>query len=452
MWTRFKTWVSNTWRRTSRWMIAAFGIPVAMAAATPVIDNQIDPYTESQDKYEIAAQSTLEAAGEIKTELSKTEPAITLSKWNGEAAMTVKYDKVQAAGARQFLTDRVEWKGDKEEVHAYPLEAKAGMEDGGFEIEIVLNEKPDTNVFEFQIEGAEELDFFYQPPLSQEEIDEGAFRPENVIGSYAVYHKTKANHRIGDTNYATGKVYHIYRPKMIDSNGTEEWAELFYSDGILSIIASQSFLDIALYPLIIDPTFGYTTAGAGGGSTICNNSADTSSSVGKTGDNTYPLTEDGTLDSMSAALTSGTGSTETVDTFYALYREDSAGADSHDLVASAETLDLSVTTATNVFYTINFASESVTADTYILTGLCDGIDIAGTGAITIRADTGGTNLRFYNESSTGAGGYATRKAENPWTEVDAGSTSLSSIYATYSVAAPAGDDSPKPSIIWFDVE
>jgi hypothetical protein len=103
--------------------------------------------------------------------------------------------------------------GDKEKMHAYPLPAKEGMEDGGFEIEICLAERPPTNVFRFAIEGAEDLDFFYQPELSAEEILEGAIRTENVIGSYAANHKTKANHRVGDTNYATGKAHYIYRSK-----------------------------------------------------------------------------------------------------------------------------------------------------------------------------------------------------------------------------------------------
>ena len=85
------------------------------------------------------------------------------------------------------------------------------MEDGGFEIEVYFPERPASNVFRFAIEGAEELDFFYQPELTPEELAQDAVRPENVVGSYAVYHKTEANHRVGDTNYATGKAFHIYR-------------------------------------------------------------------------------------------------------------------------------------------------------------------------------------------------------------------------------------------------
>jgi hypothetical protein len=86
-------------------------------------------------------------------------------------------------------------------MHAYPLPAKEGMEDGGFEIEICLAERPPTNAFRFAIEGTEDLDFFYQPELTAEESAEGAVRTENVIGSYAANCKTKANHRVADTIY-----------------------------------------------------------------------------------------------------------------------------------------------------------------------------------------------------------------------------------------------------------
>ena len=79
------------------------------------------------------------------------------------------------------------------------------MEDGGFEIEIALDEAPASNVFDFQIERAADLDFFYQPELTAEEIAEGAVRPENVVDSCAVHHKTKANHRVKRHELRDGK-------------------------------------------------------------------------------------------------------------------------------------------------------------------------------------------------------------------------------------------------------
>lgn len=79
------------------------------------------------------------------------------------------------------------------------------MEDGGFKIEVVRDEASASDVFEFQCDAAENLDVFYQPELTAEESAQGAVRPENVIGSYAVCHKKKANHRVGGTNYADGR-------------------------------------------------------------------------------------------------------------------------------------------------------------------------------------------------------------------------------------------------------
>jgi hypothetical protein len=66
-------------------------------------------------------------------------------------------------------------------MHAYPLQPREGMEDGGSENDIILQEK--SNVFAFPIEDPQDLDFFDQSKLSPEEIAQGTVRPENLIGS-----------------------------------------------------------------------------------------------------------------------------------------------------------------------------------------------------------------------------------------------------------------------------
>ncbi len=139
------------------------------------------------------------------------------------------------------------------------------LEDGGFEFEVVLDEKPASNIIEFDI-NTQDLDFFYQPELTQEEKDNGAFRPENVIGSYAVYHSSKNNMHSSQEEaekYKTGKAFHIYRPKVTDAEGNEVWGELNIDEqsGKLTVTIPQSFLDNAVYPVSIDPTFGYETEG-----------------------------------------------------------------------------------------------------------------------------------------------------------------------------------------------
>jgi len=140
-----------------------------------------------------------------------------------------------------------------------------------YQFNITLEKPLASNILTVPIE-TDGLDFLYQPPLDQEWKADGikydfvnsthgmfkgeivTFRPENMVGSYAVY-KTipKANE--------TGKLYHIYRPLLIDSKGLTSWAKLDITKNSLSIIMDDKFLAEASYPIIVDPAFGYTSIG-----------------------------------------------------------------------------------------------------------------------------------------------------------------------------------------------
>jgi hypothetical protein len=61
--------------------------------------------------------------------------------------------------------------------------------------------------------------------------------------------------------YRVGKAFHIYRPLLTDALGQQSWASLNMSTGQLTITADPIWLAAATYPVIVDPTFGYTTAG-----------------------------------------------------------------------------------------------------------------------------------------------------------------------------------------------
>lgn len=160
-------------------------------------------------------------------------------------------------------------------------------ENGGVEFDTILYDKPVSNVIRYPIE-TKGLKFFYQPPLTEEitkeQKEQGytatdtaiynkdgkeiSYRPENVVGSYAVYHESKAGDysKIGGKNYRAGKAFHIYRPKIIDANGKWIWGELNIDEqsGTLTITIDQNWLDNAVYPVKVDPTFGYETVGATG--------------------------------------------------------------------------------------------------------------------------------------------------------------------------------------------
>lgn len=141
-------------------------------------------------------------------------------------------------------------------------------EDGGHELEWELSKKPESNILPFTLRYKGNVRFYHQPALTPEEIEEGAQRPDNVVGSYAVY-IDKKNHVVGDKNYATGKIEHIYRPEAIDAEGTRAWCKLNIPEAgeaetniECSVEVPQEFLDKAVYPVVVDPTFGYTSIGA----------------------------------------------------------------------------------------------------------------------------------------------------------------------------------------------
>jgi len=140
------------------------------------------------------------------------------------------------------------------------------LEDGGSKIEIILNQKPESNILRFPIE-TRGLEFRYQSNLTQEAIDNGFVRPENVVGSYAVYHENKRDHVVGQVNYKTGKAFHIYRPLIYDSKGNETWGVLDLGSeiGYLSITIDPDWLNEAIYPVTVDPTIGYDTIGGSHG-------------------------------------------------------------------------------------------------------------------------------------------------------------------------------------------
>ena len=62
--------------------------------------------------------------------------------------------------------------------------------DEGYEFDIELKEKPKRNILEFSIE-TKNVRFCYQPELTIQEKLQGFIRPDNVIGSYAVYSDTE---------------------------------------------------------------------------------------------------------------------------------------------------------------------------------------------------------------------------------------------------------------------
>jgi len=227
--------------------------------------------------------------------LEDFKPKMKLHKWGDETFVSLEYEpmkddgyggKEKKKGKLKIKDKKIAWEDDEGEidVEMYYKEAGEVDDEQGVEFDLILNQNPGTNVFDYKL-NSQDLDFYYQPPLNEEnnsypepEIDyctetecfnnEGqvvTYRPENLVGSYAVYHSEKSGDytQLGGKNYKAGKAFHIYRPKVYDTNGDWVWGEMNINqdNSILSITVNQDWLDNAVYPVVIDPIFGYESIG-----------------------------------------------------------------------------------------------------------------------------------------------------------------------------------------------
>lgn len=193
-------------------------------------------------------------------ELDTVKGELTLTRWGDtQVKVSVPYQQPSSSSISAGKTD----------LNYADYKCQVYETSHGLEWDIVLAERPLTNSFSLKVDSS--LAWWYQPTLTEEynqkdcevwtstyvklKTGQEFYRPENVTGSYAVYGSGWGN------QYKTGKFMHVYRPKIYDSKGGWVWGELSYNVGVLTIIVPQGFLDTAIYPVTIDPSFGYATQG-----------------------------------------------------------------------------------------------------------------------------------------------------------------------------------------------
>jgi len=280
---------------------------------------------------EIGASSV----GTLVTRAPGFTPDVTLKKWGDECWIKLKsqasYSIKDATEIGIGKIDRLEILSDddKESTRVYPLDKRKGREDGAFEIEAVLAEKPASGVFEYTWDFAASgnlsitKQWFLDPktgrPL-QSEIDRFGLVSwsdtrgfdkdgipvcrirEDMINGWVVYRNNTPKMLSGDARkYKTGKVGNIERAWMEDAHGWRVWAnsDIDLDTGTYRVFCEdKEFNYNAVLPVRIGPTLGFTSIGSfsGGGDNI--NAALVSAS------------EDGTITSIFVALsdvTSGDG-------------------------------------------------------------------------------------------------------------------------------------------------
>jgi len=335
--------------------------------------------SEKVSKTETGYKITFDEYSEV--ELSDTKPEVILRKWGDETFIKISPDVSFGGvfGADKKVKPKQEngklkFEDTDKEIHLYPLEKTEELPER-FEYEVILKSKPATNVITLNIE-TKGLDFFYQPELTQEEKDNGDFRPENIIGSYAVYHKTKKNHILGQTNYKTGKAFHIYRPKIIDADGKEVWGNLNIENGILSVEIPQNFLDEAVYPIrhAAGLTFGYTTQGGS------SNRVDDGDRIAA---GRYQITEDGLATKITAWFLVAGG--DSGDAKFAIYNSDATS-----FIKGTSDVDISGDGSKELEANLTTAQLLIANNFYYLAAMSSGT------TIRIYRDATGTSIDYYN--------------------------------------------------------
>lgn len=187
-------------------------------------------------------------------------PQFKVMRWDNEVNFSMRAE-VHPEAEIKTEGEKIKYITSDYEVHQY--DKPDASDEGGFEFEWVLLSKPESNVLTTTIQH-KNLDFFYQEEQTEEDKAQGGQQEERAIGSYAVYHKENVLNIEGGKEYKTGKAFHIYRPEAVDADGNRTWCELDITEENLTVTVPEEFLEKAVYPVFVDPTFGYTSAGATG--------------------------------------------------------------------------------------------------------------------------------------------------------------------------------------------
>jgi hypothetical protein len=467
-----KAWIW-TKQKAKKILIALGIITIALAAGNTLMGDLKDEVSleKIQQKYEQAielkAKYQMEGASLIRNEIKnpeldaykgepkdevkitigdkdKTEfvPNVELKRWN-EVSFKIKTDNLLADVATKdkdlkFEGEKIRFDTPKMSFEMY--EFTEG--EGGYKFIWYLNEKPLTNKVEFQLESSG-LDFFYQPPLTQEyqngyseefqkeivvsetqvkDLDGNVLveRPENVVGSYAVYHQTKGGmNDINGKEYKTGQMGMIYPSHLIDAEGKTGKAILTIdvANGTFTEEIPQNFLDKAVYPIRGNTSIGYETKG--GSNTSYEN-------FGQASD--FP-SADGTGIAINIWLYIG-NSTQT--TYARIYNRTTTNTITNSNV-SVTGITKDGTTVTTINYST--APNFVSGVEYMLA--FSGQSIGGTHSVFYNAGDAG-------QSSIYTGGYSLPSNSTSWT-LDGG-TNKYSIYATYTPAGGGATPNPQGEV------
>ena len=197
-------------------------------------------------------------------------PDALIRRWGDEAYLNWSFPTSRNV-TPTFDGSKVVWSDSvaNQEIRMYLEPPSAKRELGAFEYEIFLGALPALPTIPFTVESRG-LNFYYQPatgrrsPLSGRLLDSA-----EIIHSYAAYHasKTQWHGSAAEADkYKTGKAFHMFRPVATDADGLKYALDYTVDRNGVPNGVDITALASARFPVVVDPTFGYTSVG---GSTDC---------------------------------------------------------------------------------------------------------------------------------------------------------------------------------------
>ena len=167
-------------------------------------------------------------------------PQFKLKRWNNEFNFSIRpvlpgyaYDQMATQGNEV----RVRYGNIGFRFRIDPPEIDQALDyPRGLNFETILFSAPLTNTIDFTVNTKGAV-FGLQLPLTPQQIVAGNNRPAHAEYSIAIYAAKRHN------QYETGKLAHLYRPRVIENNGTRSW-------GRWSVI-SQSLIQLSFAPALL---------------------------------------------------------------------------------------------------------------------------------------------------------------------------------------------------------
>jgi len=188
-------------------------------------------------------------------------PEVDMSKWGGECCIKISHADKSKIKPYKKAKEKTTSNNLKIEVDVEGTGRKHRFSECSLEWDVEYSsaaDLPSDDIERFELNTPDNLTWYHQGELTQEDLNDGCTRPENVINSYAGYFNKKHN------EYETGKFGHIFRSKLIANDGEEVWVIQEIIDDTLCINIDRDWCNLHGFPIILDPTFGNEGQGASG--------------------------------------------------------------------------------------------------------------------------------------------------------------------------------------------